>query len=395
MKKLIELSHKQTKNVIGLMSGTSLNGVDAALVEIENSGTESKINLKGYIEYPFPKGLKELILQNSAPETSRVDDICRLNFLLPHLYADAIKELCRTIDFDLSAIDLIGSHGQTIHHLPQKEKMFGYDIGSTLQIGEPSVIAKLTGAVTVGNFRTGDVALGGQGAPLVPYFDYIIFHSNEVNRLLLNVGGIANLTILDKFGTQNDILAFDTGPGNMLLDAAVKKFFDKEFDPDGEIGMTGKFNEDLFNAFLARDRYIESKPPKSTGRELYGEEFIGSLYQEFADIDGADWLRTIAKLTAYGVFRNYKKYVEHETKIDEIIVSGGGARNKCILSCLREYFGERIDVKVIDEIGISADAKEAICFAVLANETISGNPANIPRTTGASAETILGKICLP
>ena len=180
------------------MSGTSLDGVDAALVEIIGNWVETKINLIGFLDYPFPYGLKEIILKNSVRETSNVEDISRLNFLIPQIYNEAIDLLCEQIDFDKSKIDLIGSHGQTIHHLRAKVNLFDHQVSSTLQIGDPSVLAKLSGIITVGDFRTGDVALGGQGAPLVPYFDYIIFHSAEKNRALLNIGGISNITILHK-----------------------------------------------------------------------------------------------------------------------------------------------------------------------------------------------------
>ena len=395
MQKLIELSKKDSKYVIGLMSGTSLDGVDVALVEINGNWVETKIKLIGFLEYPFPLGLKELILKNSIRETSNVEDITRLNFLIPQIYEEAIDSLCKDILFDKAKIDLIGSHGQTIHHLPEQTEFFNHQVASTLQIGDPAVLAKLTGKITVGDFRTGDVALGGQGAPLVPYFDYLIFHSTEKNRALLNIGGISNITILNKNGRQPDILAFDTGPGNMMIDHLMKKFFGKNFDENGMVASTGKINQDLLVALITKDSFIEAKPPKSTGREYYGEEFLDPLFEEFADVSPEDWLHTITKFTAYAVHRNYEKFVQEETMIDELYVSGGGAKNRFLYQSLSMKFGDQTEVKVIDEIGISSDAKEAICFAVLANETISGNAANIPRTTGASKATILGKICLP
>lgn len=395
MKNFIHLANKQKKIVLGLMSGTSLNGIDAALVEIENSGIDTKLKLKGFIEYPFPEGFKDYVLKNSFPETSRVDDICRLNFLIPQIYNTAIDELCKQINFDKNDIDLIGSHGQTIYHLPGEKKQFGYNASSTLQIGDPSVLAKLTGITTVGNFRVGDMALGGQGAPLVPYFDFIVFHSDLQNRLLLNIGGISNVTLLKTTAEQKDTFAFDTGPGNMLLDIAAKRFLDSDFDKDGEVALSGNLNTDLWNALLVKDRHIESEPPKSTGREVYGEAFLLGLFDEFSSVSVNDWLHTLAKFTAYGVFRNYEKFLKQDCRVDELIISGGGAKNKAILNFLNEMFGNDVEVKVIDEIGISADAKEAICFAVLANEAISGVCSNIPLTTGASKETILGAICLP
>ncbi|PID62371.1 MAG: anhydro-N-acetylmuramic acid kinase [Ignavibacteriae bacterium] len=395
MKNLFEISNKESKNVIGLMSGTSLDGVDVALVNIEGSGTFTKLNLIGFLEYPFPKDLKSCVLKNSVKETSNVEDISQLNFLLPEIYFEAVKTLCKDINFDMEKIDLIGSHGQTIQHLPKPTEYFNYSIASTLQIGDPAVLAKLSGIVTVGDFRTGDIALGGEGAPLVPYFDYIMFHSHHKNRALLNIGGISNFTILNKEKGMKDVLAFDTGPGNMMIDTLTKKLFNKEFDKGGNIARSGKLNSELYEALKLQDNYIDTKPPKSTGREYYGENFIAPLQNKFSDIKKEDWLYTVTKFTAYGIYRNYKLFVKDETEINELIISGGGAKNKFLYECLRTEFGKNVDIKIIDDIGVSSDAKEAICFAVLANETISGNPANIPRTTGASRPTVLGKICLP
>jgi anhydro-N-acetylmuramic acid kinase len=373
MKNLIDLISKEKKYVIGLMSGTSIDAVDVALIETNGSGVNTKLNLIGYLEFPYPDGFKELVLRNSVKDSSNVEEICRLNFLIPQFYND----------------------GQTIHHLPANQFLFDKNSASTLQIGDPSVLAKLSGIITVGDFRVGDVALGGQGAPLVPYFDFIIFHSNEKSRALLNIGGIANFTILDKDGSVEDIYAFDTGPGNMLSDILSKRFFDKQYDEDGNFALSGKINEDLFNALLLKDNYIKAKPPKSTGREYYGEKYLSSLLDEFKDVNQYDWLTTVAELTAFAIYDNYKNFVQNETEIEELIISGGGAKNKYIYKRLKEYFGDKVELKIIDEIGLSSDAKEAVCFAVLANETISGNCANVPKTTGASKPTILGKICLP
>ncbi|MBN1300535.1 MAG: anhydro-N-acetylmuramic acid kinase, partial [Melioribacteraceae bacterium] len=395
MQQLNEIRGKKKKIVIGLMSGTSVDGVDAALVEIENNWIDTRVNLMAYIEYPYPNGLKEFVLKNSAKESSSVEDICRLNFLLSKIYVKAAEKLLDKLNMAFNDIDLIGSHGQTIHHLPAEYQLFGENIRSTLQIGDPSVIAKLTGVLTVGNFRTGDMAFGGQGAPLVPYFDYLIFHSEKLNRALLNIGGISNITILDKMTLQEDVLAFDTGPGNMLIDLLMKKFFGREYDENGNTAASGKLNEDLFNAILMRDSFIEKQPPKSTGREYYGDLFLSGLLEEFSHVSAEDWLNTVTRFTAYAVYRNYEKFVINSTVIDELIISGGGAKNNFLYKCLSEYFGNKIDVKIIDDIGISSDAKEAICFAVLANETLCGNPSNIPKTTGAAKATILGGIFLP
>ncbi|MBK7104335.1 MAG: anhydro-N-acetylmuramic acid kinase [Ignavibacteriae bacterium] len=395
MQKLFEVSKKEKKYVVGIMSGTSLDGVDVALVEVEGNSIFTKINLIGFLEYPFPIGLKDKLLKNSIKESSNVEDISQLNFLIPNIYFKAIQSLCNNINFPISKIDLIGTHGQTIQHLPQKQNYFGYNISSTFQIGDPAVLAKISGIVTIGDFRTGDMALGGEGAPLIPYFDFILFHSKQKNRALLNIGGISNFTILNKEKGLEDVLAYDVGPGNMLIDTLTKKLFNLEFDKDGEIAKSGKLNNKLFKALKLNDNFIERKPPKSTGREYYGENFLSILFNEFEDVKSEDWLHTITKFTSYGIYRNYQKFIEEETKIDELIISGGGAKNKFLYECLINDFGEKVEIKIIDDIGISSDAKEAVCFAILANETISGNPTNIPRTTGASRPTILGKICLP
>jgi len=386
---------KKKKYIVGLMSGTSLDGVDAVLVEVSGSGIKTKIRQLGFVTHPFPQGLKKKLLENSMPNSGNVSDICKLNFLLAHLYVDAVKELCNKSKFKLSDVDLIGSHGQTIHHLPQKKNYCGLAFGSTLQISDPSVIAKLTGVLTIGDFRTGDVALGGQGAPLVPYFDYLMFHSTKQNRALLNIGGIANLTLLDKIGDASSVIAFDTGPGNMVLDLLAKKYFNVEYDKNGNIASSGKINEEIFSRLKKHDNYIEKKIPKSTGREYYGAEFLSPLLKKFRSVPKEDLLATVADFTAYGVYRNYDKFIKNETEIAELFVSGGGARNKFIMNSLKKYFGKHVEIKNVKELGISSDAKEAICFAVLANETLAGNPANIPRVTGAIKPTILGKICLP
>ncbi len=383
------------KYVIGLMSGTSVDGVDAALTLINGKGVNTKIKQLGFITYPFPKQMRTLILRNAELNGGNVTDICKLNFLIARVYVSSIISLCNKIKFPINKVDLIGSHGQTIHHLPKKEKLFGYDTSSTLQIGDPSVIAKLTGILTVGDFRIGDVALDGQGAPLIPYFDYIIFHSNKINRALLNIGGISNITLLKKRGKVDDVVAFDTGPGNMLIDYLAKQFFDKDYDKDGKIAESGKLNHNVFSFLIENDTFIERKPPKSTGREYYGKIFLSKLIRKFRKIPPQDMIRTVTKFTAYGIYRNYEKFIKKETEIAELIISGGGARNIQLVEDLKEYFGKSVKIKNIESLGISSDAKEAICFAVLANETISGNETNIPRVTGAKRKTILGKICLP
>lgn len=391
LEKLIKLKEKNPKIVIGLMSGTSADGIDVAVVEVKNCGKETSFKILGWQVFSFPEELKKMILRNSQPETSRVDEICRLNFLLAKIYADSIFKTLDALGLDIKDVDLIGSHGQTIHHLPDEVEMFGYKIKSTLQIGEPGVIAKLTGVPVVGNFRVGDMALGGEGAPLVPYFDYIIFSSNELNRLLLNIGGIANFTILKKGSDVEDVLAFDVGPGNMVVDALVKIFYDKSYDEDGLIAQSGKVSEELLEK-MARHPFIERKPPKSTGRETFGSDFVSKVLKWAQELSllPEDIVATATEFTVYAIYKNYEMFVKPEVEIDEVIVSGGGAKNRFMVSLLSKYFN--VPVRLSDNYGLPADIKEAVCFAVLANETICGNPANIKSVTGAKERTILGGV---
>src|SRR3990172_4859259 len=288
---LLKLSKRKNKYVIGLMSGTSVDGVDVVLIEINGSGINTKIKQLGFITYPFPRKMKEMILRNAELNGGNVTDICKLNFLIARVYVSAIKSLCDKIKFPLNKVHLIGSHGQTIHHLPKKEKLFGYNTSSTLQIGDPGVIAKLTKIITVGDFRVGDVALGGEGAPLVPYFDYIIFHSTK-----------------------------------------------KNYDKDGRIAKRGKINLTVLEFLKQNDPFIERNPPKSTGREYYGNKFLTSLLKKFKKIPHEDMIRTVTMFTAYGVYRNYEKFIMNETKIDELFLSGGGARNLQLIEDFKDYF---------------------------------------------------------
>jgi anhydro-N-acetylmuramic acid kinase len=375
------------------MSGTSLDGIDAALVRVSGSGVRTRFEQLAYAEYPFPRGLRRMLLKNSLPESSRVDDIARLNFLLAELYADAVKKLVRRARIPLSEISLIGSHGQTIHHLPRPQSLFGRKIRATLQIGDPSVIAILTGITTVGDFRVADVAAGGQGAPLVPYFDWLVFRSRTLNRLLLNLGGIANATVLPKNCSPEGVFAFDTGPGNMVVDSLMHEFYGKSFDQGGRTAASGVVSLDLFRR-MVRHPYLRVRPPKSTGREEFGHEYVQRLLRSAREYDREDIIATASQFTAFAVFDGYRRFVEKSMRVDEVIVSGGGAKNRFFVDELQRYFAGA-KIRKADEFGVTADAKEAVCFAILANETAAGNPANLPAVTGASKRVVLGKMCRP
>lgn len=394
MHPLIKLINKTEKFVIGLMSGTSMDGIDAALIKIKNNGIDTKVNLLNFHTFPYPEQLKNELLEISQPGQGTVDQICRLNFVVGEYFSDAVLEICKLSNLDVSQVDLIGSHGQTIHHLPDKITYFNKSIRSTLQIGEPSVIANRTGCITVANFRSADVVQDGQGAPLVPYFDFLMFHSVKLNRVVLNIGGIANITILRKNGTANDVLAYDTGPGNMVINALMNKFYNKDYDENGSIALTGDISETLLSKLL-QHHFFNKSIPKSTGREEFGDLFIKDLLNQSTKLKlkAKDIIATVTELTVRSIMVALKFSPLSIEQLDELIISGGGIHNQAILKSLINNFYHS-DILITDHFNVPRDAKEAICFAVLANETISGNCANLPSVTGAKRTTILGTICI-
>jgi len=393
MKSLERLFRKNKKLVAGLMSGTSADGIDAAMVEIRGGGTKSTIRCIAFETYPYPHGFKEFLLKNSNAKTAKLDEIARLDMLIARLFAQAVKKIVKKAGKQMSDIDLIGSHGQTIHHLPIMNKMFGHQVRSTMQIGNPSAIAKLTGIVTVGDFRVGDVAVGGTGAPLVPLFDFLMLRSNRIHRGILNIGGIANITILPKKCSLDNVIAFDTGPGNMAIDALTQQFYHKPYDKNGEIASSGKIISPLLSR-LVRHPYLKQSVPKSTGRELWGNAFIADILRHARSAKKSDIITTVTEFTPLSIYQNYLRFIQPRIKIQELIVSGGGTQNNYLMDGLRRYFADA-SIRTSDELRIPSDGKEAICFALLANETIAENPGNVPGATGAQKKTVLGVIALP
>ncbi len=394
MLRLLNLTQKKEKLVLGLLSGTSADGIDAALVQITGTGLESKLRLLAFETYPYPHELRERVLAASLPGHGSVDEICRLNVAVGECFAHAALQIIAAAHARKHEVDLIGSHGQTIHHLPNAEPIAGVPSRGTLQIGEPSVIAKRTGIITVADFRAADMALAGQGAPLVPIMDYLLFRSTTQTRGLLNLGGIANLTLLKKNGALAEVLAFDTGPANMVIDGLMQKFFDRAYDENGKTAARGKVSHELLQRLLAHPYFARSLP-KSTGREEFGASFIEQLLNDarVLQLNPEDMIATATALTAESIWRGASLLKQSHGRIEELIVSGGGAHNLTLLRMLREKFsGARISTT--DEYGVPSDAKEAMLFALLANESISGNAGNVPSVTGAIAATVLGKICL-
>ena len=307
-KSLSELSNRKRFRVAGLMSGTSADGIDVAIVDI-NSTSQRVV---AYGTHHYSPAVRKAVLRLCDPQTSHVDDICHYNFVLGRLFAQTLIKTCRQQQIPLETIDLIGSHGQTIYHIPAGRPYRRDNVLSTLQIGEPSVIAELTGITTVADFRPRDIACGGQGAPLVPFTDYILFGHKQYCRALQNIGGISNVTYLTAGGDIDDIVAFDCGPGNMVIDMIVSMITKgrKKYDRNGAIARKGRIHEGLLKKFL-RDRYFSLQPPKTTGRERFGQTYSQRFYETGTamDLSDADVIATATALTAESIARSYRQFL--------------------------------------------------------------------------------------
>jgi anhydro-N-acetylmuramic acid kinase len=355
--------------IAGLISGTSLDGIDVAVIEL--SPSLKTIAFKTIL-YPADVRAALLSISNAATHTAQ---IARMNFLLGELFADAV----RNCGVPLDTIELIGSHGQTIFHEGDPVELFGYRVASTMQIGEAAVIAQRTGIPVVSDFRPSDMAAGGKGAPLVPYFDYLLFRSETKGRVALNIGGIANITVIPAAARPEDVVAFDTGPGNMIIDGLTGSY-----DRDGALARKGKVDEALLDRLLAAE-YYRKAPPKSAGREQYGREFVAGLPK----LPLEDLVATATELTV----RTIAQAIHNYKGIDEAIVSGGGAHNSFMMERLRSSL--HAELKTSADFGVDIDGKEAIAFAILAHETWLGRASNLPSATGAREAVILGKVCNP
>ena len=399
MQEFIELLKKNKKLVIGLMSGTSVDGIDAAIVEVTGYGLETEVDLIAFETFPFPSGVPQRILALCHPDTGRVDAICEMNFYIGHLFAEAVKHILQKSGMHARDIDLIGSHGQTIHHLPKDTSPDCNDsrYPSTLQVGEPAVIAHETGIPTIADFRVADMAAGGQGAPLVSYPDYLLFHDSEKTVGLLNIGGIANLTVLPANGTFDTVCAADTGPGNMCIDAVITEITEgaEHYDKDGTRAAQGTAHQPLINEWL-KHPFFQLSPPKTTGREMFGHTYAMACLAACREhkISDNDCIATLTELTVQTIADYIQRFITGRNPIDTLYVSGGGVHNQTIMRRLSELLVNTA-VESVDNSGISADAKEAIAFAILANETLHGNAGNLPSATGASVRKILGKFVCP
>ena len=376
--------------VVGLMSGTSGDGVDAALVDISGRGRSLKARMLATESLAYPRTLQMRILTASVSGT--VTEICHLNALLGEWFANAALQVIRQAKLRPADVALIGSHGQTVHHLPNGIQAAGVGaIPSTLQIAEPAVIAERTGITTIGNFRPRDMAAGGQGAPLTPLAHALLLKHPRHARLIVNLGGISNVTYVPRGGGQEGVVAFDTGPANMVLDGLVNRLTNGRFlmDRDGKLAARGKVDARLLGKLLAHP-FLSKRPPKSTGREVFGPALIDELVtiQKQQGLSIEDLVATCSMWTAKAV-GTARRWIKGE--VDEVIVGGGGIRNRAIMSHMAAVFAP-VPVATFDALGWESKAFEAVAFAVLAYQTAIGQWGNLPAVTGAKHPVLLGTI---
>ncbi|MCL5005663.1 MAG: anhydro-N-acetylmuramic acid kinase [Acidobacteria bacterium] len=383
----------RSRLAVGLMSGTSLDAVDAALVRLAGSSDKPRVRLVAFTSVRYSLGVRKRILHVASGEAIPAREISQLNFLLGELFAEAALRVCRKARISPHRLSVIGSHGQTVFHQGFATLEAGRKISSTLQIAEPAVIAERIRAPVVANFRTRDIASGGQGAPLVPLVDYLLFKDRSKGTVTLNLGGIANVTVIPAGAGPEEVLGFDTGPGNMVMDALARRFTHgrKDYDSGGRLAAQGKVLEERLSDAL-RFPFFREAPPKSAGREQFGDEFIKRYFFSGRKRESAqDLLRTANELTARTVAEALRNFVWPRASIGRLIVSGGGAHNRLLLKKISELMPE-LDVDLSDAFGIPVDAKEAIAFAILADRTLQGLPGNLPAVTGARRAAVLGSI---
>jgi anhydro-N-acetylmuramic acid kinase len=397
--------------VTGVMSGTSADGINVAIVRIgektsktvsarfhkriSRNGQESplhKIKLLGHAEFSYPAKVRAAVLAAMNATGASVADLSRLNSLLGELYADAVLATARRFR---TKVDLVGCHGQTLYHQGDPQAFLGRKITTTWQTGEAAIIASRVGVPVVSDFRPADMAVGGKGAPLVPYLDYLWFRDAKTGRIAQNIGGIANLTAIPAGATADDVVAFDTGPGNMVIDAVTEKLFGQSFDRGGKIAASGEVIEPVV-AKILRCTFFQARPPKTAGREEFGREFVREFLRDCGRARKPDVVATATVLTARSISHAVEQFVIRDAKkkgFHELIVSGGGARNETLIAMLAECLAPMgIVVRFSDAFGLPSEAKEATAFAVMAYETWNRRPSNVPSATGATRAAVLGKI---
>ena len=372
------------------MSGTSADGIDVAMVRIMGRGFDLRFELLGHEHFEYPTAVRNAVLKAMNAVNMRVADLARLNFLLGELYAEAVLTAQRHTG--TAKLQLIGCHGQTIYHQGVPAKYLGREIACTWQTGEASVIAAKLQVPVVSDFRPADMAAGGKGAPLVPFLDYVVFRHRRMGRIVQNLGGIANLTAIPANASPEAVLAFDTGPGNMVMDQLAQELFSASYDRDGEIADRGRVRKPLLQSWL-KNPFFSDQPPRTAGREEFGRAYVKKLLRDCGRIAKEDLIATATALTARSIAMALQKFVLPKGRYQDYIVSGGGTSNKALVRMLtEETAGLGLKLRHCDDFGIPSQAKEAVAFALLAYQTWHKQPANIPSATGAARPAILGKI---
>jgi anhydro-N-acetylmuramic acid kinase len=396
---------KQSMIVAGVMSGTSADGINVALVRMdEHPGPRKSVHshatfqLLGHAEFAYPKKVRAAVLAAMNASRASVADLSRLNFLLGELYSRAVIATER--QFRVHA-DLIGCHGQTLYHQGDPQHFLGRKIAATWQTGEAAIVAARVGAPVVSDFRPADIAAGGKGAPLVPFLDYLLFRDARCGRIVQNIGGIANLTMIPAASSATEIVAFDTGPGNMVIDAVTETLFGQPFDRSGRIAASGKVLDPIVHELLRRD-FFRKNPPKTAGREEFGREFVRDFLRSCQRCRKQDAVATATALTANSIADAVQRYVAPRPRparkpvFQEMILSGGGAKNSTLVTMLTNALTPLgLRLRFSDEFGLPSAAKEAVAFAVLGYETWQRRPSSVPSATGAERSAVLGKISYP
>ncbi|WP_044477387.1 anhydro-N-acetylmuramic acid kinase [Paenibacillus antibioticophila] len=387
--------------LVGLMSGTSVDGIDAAVVKLSPSADREhgvEVELLAFENTPFPVQARNSIFELFDPANATIDKVGAMNMWLGELYAQATLSVIGKCGLSASQIFAIGSHGQTIYHAPEEKAIGGYNLHYTVQIGEGAVIANRTGIPCVSDFRVADMAMGGQGAPLVPFTEYVLFTDPERTLLMQNIGGIGNVTVLPANASPEQVFAFDTGPGNMIIDGLVSQLYAPlTMDAGGEIAAGGQVISELLE-WMQQNEYYAMPLPKSTGRERFGQQYAAQIIAMMKTNrwKAEDVIATATRLTAWSIVDSYERYIKPQHQAQQLLVGGGGSYNKTLMRDLQRLFAaHQVQVLTQEDIGGNSDAKEAIAFALLAYYTMNRMPNNMPRVTGASGPVIMGKVSFP
>jgi len=387
--------------VAGVMSGTSADGINVALVRIQGRGFRSRLELLAHYEFPYPAEVRRAVLHAMNAKSAAVADLACLNFSLGELYAKSVQAAQRRAKLEC---ELVGCHGQTIYHQGVPINYLGRPVACTWQTGEGAILAARLGVPVVSDFRPADMAFGGKGAPLVPFLDYVIFRHRRFGRIVQNIGGIGNLTAIPPRALSEEVIAFDTGPGNMVMDAVAERLFDRPYDRNGRLAAKGEPIEAVVRQLLRRS-FFRQPPPKTAGREQFGEAFVRELLRLCRRADPHDIIATATAFTARSIGLAVRNFVlpidaanvppasRWPSRFREFVVSGGGTRNLTLMRMIREELAPlKMRVRTTDDFGLPSEAKEAVAFALLAYQTWRRLPSNVPSATGAERPAILGKV---